>query len=259
MGFLQRFGEGWHRNAYGKQLVIGIGNQCHHAKVEDGQVHLDVLVNLPLAQCRITVEGLIGFVHQFEDGLTVVLGNLLGRCVFLYLEVILALDEVGDALVLVGYGIRNVDFVLHPIGILLKSHALHMLRIVGIVINGGHGAELVESFDEHTFGIEICESQRALYMCHSPFFSPFFHGANQGIGDFRIIDEVYPAEADFLFVPGLVCLVVDDGSYTSYDFTFPISQEIVGFTKFECSVFLLVEGVEHVIEKVGDGIRVVFV
>lgn len=54
---MQRFGEGWHRNAYGKQLVIGIGNQCHHAKVEDGQVHLDVLVNLPLAQCRITVEG----------------------------------------------------------------------------------------------------------------------------------------------------------------------------------------------------------
>ena len=69
-----------------------------------------------MAQCRIAIEWLIGFVHQFEDGLTVVLGNLLGRCVFLYLEVILALDEVGDALVLVGYGVGNVDFVLHPIG-----------------------------------------------------------------------------------------------------------------------------------------------
>ena len=131
-----------------------------------------------MAQCRVAVEWLISFVHQLEDGLAIVLGNLLGRCVFLYLEVILALDEVGDALVLVGYGVGNVDFILHPIGILLKAHAFQMLRIVGIVINGGHGAELVESFDEHTFGIEVCESQRALYMCHSPFFSPFFHGAD---------------------------------------------------------------------------------
>ena len=157
---------------------------------------------------------------------------------------------------LVGYGVGNVDFVFHPIGILLKAHAFQMLRIVGIVINGGHGAELVESFDEHTFGIEICESQRALYMCHSPFFSPFFHGANQGIGDFRIIDEVYPAEADFLFQVWFALWLMMAAT-SSYDFTFPISQEIVGFTKFECSVFLLVEGVEHVIEKVGDGIRVV--
>ncbi len=118
---------------------------------------------------------------------------------------------------------------------------------------------MVESLDKHAFGIEVGESQRALYIRHSPFFSPFFHGAYQGIGYFRIVDEVYPPEAYFLLVPGLVCLVVDDGSYTSYDFTFPIGQKIVGFTEFECSVFLLVEGIEHVVEKVGDGIRVVFV
>ncbi len=74
---------------------------------------------------RIAIEWAVGFVHQFEDGLSVVLGDLSCRSVFLYLEVIFSLDEVGDALVLVGNGVGNVDFVLHPIGVFLEAHAFH--------------------------------------------------------------------------------------------------------------------------------------
>ena len=56
---------------------------------------------------------------------------------------------------LVGYGIRNINLVFYPVGVFLEAHAFHVLRVVGVVISGCHCAELVVTFDKHTFRIKI--------------------------------------------------------------------------------------------------------
>ena len=96
-------------------------------------------------------------------------------------------------------------------------------------------------------------------MGHAAFLSPFLHGADEGFGDFRIVDEVNPSEADVFLVPGLVGLVVDDGGYASYYPVVLVGEEIVSFTELECSILLLVEGVEHVVVKVGDRVGVALI
>ena len=240
-------------------MVVGICDKRHHAEVYDGEIHFHVLVNLPLGQSGITEQGLISFVHQLKDGLSIVAGNLLCRCIFFYLEIIFTLDKIGDAFVLVRYGIRNVDLVFHPVSFLLKTHTLHVLRIVRIVVNGCHGAELIEAFDQHAFRIEVCEAQRALYVSHSTFFSPFFYRVDQGIGYFRVINEINPAETDILFIPGFISLVVDYGSYAAHYFIVLVSQEILCFTEFKRRILLFIESVEHVVVEIGNGVGVAFV
>ena len=72
MCFLEGVRQGGHGDAYGYQPVVGVGDEGDHAQVEDGQVHFDVLVYLPLRQGGIAVQGGEGFVDEFEDGLAVV-------------------------------------------------------------------------------------------------------------------------------------------------------------------------------------------
>ncbi len=67
-------------------------------------------------------------------------------------------------------------------------------------------AELIEAFDQHAFRIEVCEAQRALYVSHSTFFSPFFYRVDQGIGYFRVVNKVDPAETDILLFQASLAL-----------------------------------------------------
>ena len=256
---LQGAGQARHGDAHGHQLVVGVGDERHHAQVQDGQVHLDVLVYLPLRQRGIAVEGLVGLVHQLEDGLAVVLGNLLAGGVFLYLEVILALDEVRDAAVLVGDGVGDVNLELHPVGIFPEAQAFDMGGIVGIVVDGGHGAQLVEAFYQHALGIHVGEPQGALDVRHAPFFAPLLDGADEGFGHLRVINEVYPAEAHFLLLPRLVGPPVDDGGHAPRQLALLVGQEVLCLAELEGGVLLFVEGVQHVVVEVGHRVGVVLV
>jgi len=96
-------------------------------------------------------------------------------------------------------------------------------------------------------------------MGHAPFLAPFFNGMYKGLRYFGVIDKVNPAEAHLFLVPGLVGFMVDDGGYTSYDFIILVSKKVIGFAKFESGIFLLVEGIEHIIVEIGHRIRIVFV
>ena len=256
---MQRFGKRRHGDTYANQFVIGIGDKSHHSQVEYREVHLYILVDLSLRQRRVAVERAVRFVHQFEYFLSVVFGYFFPGGIFLYLEVVFSLNQFGDTLVLVGNGVRDIDFVFHPVGVFLEAEFLHVYGIVGVVVDSGHGAELVETFNQHTFRIEIGESERSGNVSHAPFLSPVFYCFDESGGYFRVVNEVYPPETDVLATPFLVGTVVDNSGYTSYDLVILVCQKIICFTEFECCILTLVKCIEHIVVKVGDGVRIALV
>ena len=61
---------------------------------------------------------------------------------------------------LLGDGVGDVDLELVPVLILGVAHALHVLRVVGMIVDGGHCADLVEAHDEHALVIQIGKAHR---------------------------------------------------------------------------------------------------
>ena len=157
------------------------------------------------------------------------------------------------------YSVRYVDFIFYPVSIFFVSQLLHVLGIIRIVVDCRHGAELVKSFYQHTFCIEVGKSQWALDVCHAFGFAPFFYGFQQCRRYFYVIDEIYPAETYIFFIPFLIGFMVDNGCYTAYQFIIFISQKVFGLTKFKRSVFLFVERIKHIVIKIGNRIRVTLI
>ena len=160
---------------------------------------------------------------------------------------------------LVRDGVRNVDLIFHPVGVLREAQSFDVLRVVGIVVDGGHRTQLVEAFDQHTFSIHVGKAQRSYDMRHAAFFAPLLHGAYQGFGHFGVVSEVYPAEADLLLAPCLVGPIVDDGGHAAYEPSVLIGQEVVGLAELKGSVLPAVERVQHVVVEVGHGVGISFV
>ena len=134
-----------------------------------------------------------------------------------------------------------------------------MLRIVGEIVDGRHGRELVEAVDEHALRVEIGETERSHEFGAVMFARPVFGLAQQGTAHLQIVDEINPAEASRLFVPRAVGLVVDDTSHTSHDFSVASRQKVFSLAEFEGRVLLRVVGVEHILEQVGHGKSVVLI
>ena len=82
---------------------------------------------------------------------------------------------------------------------------------------------------------------------------------DQGIGYFRVVNKVDPAETDILFIPGFIGLMVDYGSYAAHYFIVLVSQEILCFTEFKRCILLFIESVEHVVVEIGNGVGIAFV
>src|SRR3712207_3119582 len=128
-----------------------------------------------------------------------------------------------------------------------------------MVVDGGHGAELVESFDEHPFGIEIGKSERTDNVCHAPFFSPLLHRLDECGRYFEVVEEIDPSEADVLASPFFIGMAIDDSGYASYYLSVSVGEKVIGLTKLERRVFLFIEGIQHVVVKVGHRVRIILV
>ena len=223
------------------QFVIGIGDKSHHSQVgASGGTSLHVLVDLSLRQRRVAVEA--GCTLQFigfEYFLSVVFGYFSPEVYLLYLEVVFSLNQFGDTLVpLSGMASGYRDFVFPPVGCLSRSRVSPWHRSRRVVVDElAMGAELVETFNQHTFRIEIGESERSrnVESCPVPFPSLLLFWDESG-GYFRVVNEVYPPETDVLATPFLVGTVVDNGD-TSYDLVTLVCQKIICLTEFECCTF----------------------
>ena len=96
-------------------------------------------------------------------------------------QVIALHDHLSDLAELLGHAFLGHDeFVLHVVVVLDKSAQLfNMLRVVRVVVDGGHGAQLVEAFYQHALRVHVGESQRTDYLCHALLAAPLFCGTEQ--------------------------------------------------------------------------------
>ena len=178
-------------------------------------------------------------------------------------EAIALLHHLGyaEVLVLVGFvtRLRNKNLALHPAHFLGISVLHHVLRIVGVVVDAVHGAQLVISLGEHAFQVHIGESHGADYLLHPMLAAPFLHGTEQQPRHFGVVDEVNPAKAHGFLSPLLVGFAVDDGAHSAHYLAAAPSQEPLSLAEAEGRVLLLVECVQCILQEIGHRIGVVLV
>ena len=143
-----------------------------------------------------------------------------------------------------------------PFCILLESELFDKLRVVGVVVEGVHRTQFVETFDEHTFLVGVLDAHRTLYVVHAAFLTPLFYGIDECAAYFDVFDEVNPSEANVLYVPGFISLMVYDSYYASCNLSVFISQEELHVAEFASWVLLWIEDVPEVECQIGHSIRI---
>ena len=174
------------------------------------------------------------------------------------MQVVSLLYEARHFGVFLGHLLRHEELVLHVVVVLLVSaQLLHVFRIIGVVVYRGHRAELVEAHREHSLGIHVRESERSHHVGHALAPAVLLHGIEQCARHIDVVHEVNPPEAHVVPAPGLVCLVVDDGSHAPHHLSALLVESHIVFrlAEIKCGVLVLAQRVHIVAEEVR---RVVF-
>ena len=132
--------------------------------------------------------------------------------------------------------IWDEDLVLLPVLILDEAHTLHLLGVIGVVVDCGHRAELVKALDEHPCVVEVCEAHRPLKHFFASFLCPIDDGTKESVHDLIIVDEVHEAEASIVLIPSLIGSVVYDASDAPYDASILVGKEVSGFAELKGGV-----------------------
>ena len=148
---------------------------------------------------------------------------------------------------------------LHPTDFLLVAQLAHVFGIVGIVVDGVHGGELVIAVGEHALKVHVGEAEWPHDGVHATLAAPFFNGLQQGFRNLDVVDEVNPAKAHVALVPMRVGPVVDDGGHAAHNLSVAQGQEALHVAELQRRILLGVEGVERVLQEVGHGIGAVLV
>ena len=168
-------------------------------------------------------------------------------------EIVAIHDHLRDAHHLLRHFLRHKYLELHVVVVFYKSQLLHVFRIVGEVVDGCHRTQFLESLNEHSFWVEVCEPQRADHFFHAMLTSICFNGIQQRTAHLQVVDEVYPSEPDALALPFFIGLMVDDGSHSAHQLSVFECHEVVGLTEVEGCVFLFVQR-RHVVAEQGGNI-----
>ena len=149
--------------------------------------------------------------------------------------------------------LRYDELVFHIVVVFSPSpHLFHVLGIVRIVVDGGHGTQLVKAFNQHTFRVHVREAQWTDHFRHTFFAAPLLDGIEQCTRHVNVVDEVYPAKTYALAVPAFVGTAVNDGGNTTDNLAVAIGQEIICFAKLKGSILFLTKGVQLVAVQVGS-------
>ena len=134
-----------------------------------------------------------------------------------------------------------------------------MLRIVGIVVDRGHRAQLVVALHEHTLVVEVGESERTHYALQPPLAAPILYLLKQPAAHLDLVGEVYESEPDVFRPVLLVECIVDDACDAAYRFSVSVGHEAAHVAEVEGRVFLRVEGVDVVAHQRRHEIRIVLI
>ena len=239
----------------------------HYGKVtfvEVGQILVGIGLHLFAVQFAVTIQVGIRTVHHVQNLLDV--ATFADFALFVELaqaEAVAFLHHLGNLEILFDLCLMaflgNGNLALYPSHFLLVTQLTHVLGIVGIVVDAVHRGQLVVAVGEHAFQVHIGESQRAHDGVHAPFASPFLYCLQQFLGNFQVIDEIYPSEAYVFLIPMFVGTAVDDGSHASHDLLAAKGQEALHVAELQRGILLGIEGVQRVFQKIGYGIRTILV
>ena len=229
-------------------------------EVEETEIRLDKLVYLLLREFGISIEILVGIVDEIKDFLThsALEDILLGKLA--HMQIISFLNHHRNLGVLLRHLIRHHNLELHVFVIHLETlQSLDVLRIVSVIVDGRHGAELVESPDEHTLRVHIGKSKRTYHILHAFLAAIFLNGIQKSLRNLTVVDEVNPSESDGFLSPLAVCLMVDDSSNATCQLSILIGKIILCLAELERSVLILAQGIHFVAEKIRHIVFVAFV
>ena len=256
---LECSGEGGERDAYAYEFAVGVPifDECDEVEVGVGEVHVDVLSDLARGEFGIAVKVFECGVDKFEDACSVSALEDVFLGEFFDAQVVAFTHHLCDFGIFLGDFIGDVHLVFHVVIVFfVATECLHVLGIIGVVVGGGHGAEMVESCCEHAFGVHIGEAERSYNLLHAVGASVVFDGAEQSSRDFAVVDEINPAEAHAFTLPFFVGFMVDDGCDASDDAVVFVGEEIFRLAKIESCVFVFAQRIELVAIKVGHVVRV---
>ena len=176
------------------------------------------------------------------------------------MQIVTFLNHHRNLSVLLRHLIRHHNLELHVFVVHLETlQSLDVLRIVSVIIDGRHGAELVESPDEHTLRVHIGKSKRTYHILHTFLFTILFHSIQESLRNLTVVDEVNPSEANGFLSPLIVCLMVDDSSDATCQLSILIGKIILCLAELERSVLILAQGIHFVAEKIRHIVFVAFV
>ena len=144
---------------------------------------------------------------------------------------------------LFGHGVGYLEVIFHPVSLLLESHALHVRGVVGIVVDGCHGADLLIPLNEHALLVHIGESERAHHGIHAFGAAPFGHGVEESVRYLGVVDEIHEAEAHILVAGAAVHLVVDNAGDAAHRLSVAEGHECLCLAEVESRIFRRSESV----------------
>ena len=236
---LQRARERRDGDAHTHQAVVlrGVLHQGDELQVGHLQVHVDVLVNLLVRQLVVAIEILEGLVDELEDALAVAALEDIALLQFLDAQVVAFLNHLGNLAHLLRNLVGHEYLVFHVVVVLhVSRHCLHVLGVVLVVVDGGHGSQLVESPDEHALGVHVGESKWPHHGVHALLSSVVLNGFHQCGRHLAVVNEVYPPEAHGFLLPPFVGFMVDDGGNAAAQLPFLVGQEVLSLAEVEGGV-----------------------
>ena len=254
--FLEGAGEGLDGYADGYKLVLGVDHDGDEIQVENPKVHIDVILDLAVGQGGVAVETVVSLIDQAEKGFAVLLLDFLAGSEFKYFQVIAGPDDLGHTGVFCGNLVGDGDGHLHPLGIRFESQAFKLTGIIGIVVDGGHRAEFLESFDQHPLVVHVGEAHRTYHRGHPPLAPPVAAGFEEGVDNLVVVDEIQEAEAEVFFSGALVDGGVDYAGDTPHGFTVAVGHEALTLAEVESRIDLRRKGIDIVMNQRRHEIRI---
>ena len=134
-----------------------------------------------------------------------------------------------------------------------------MVDIVGIIVDGGHGAQLVIAEGEHTLLVHVGETHGTHHGIHATLASPLPYGVEKGVAHLGVVDEIEETETHVAAPRATVDGAVDDGCHAPHRFSVAVGHEALRLTEIESGVDVGRKGGEVVAHKSGHIVGVALV
>ena len=204
MRLLQRPRQRRQSHAHTDNLVVGVFYHTEQVEAQQAQINLHIIVNLTVGQFGKLKQLGISLVDKVEERTSHLADNLLAVGVFLHVQPIFLLHYLGDALMLLRDSVGHGHLKFHPVGAFFKSHALHVLGIVWVVVDGSHRRQFIEALNKHSLIVHIGKSERTNNRFHSALLAPCYGSVEKRVAHFLIIDKLHKSETHLLLASLLV-------------------------------------------------------